>query len=274
MSYSPNSKNLTQLASDEELNSLKDMLVDAEKSVAFCQMLSGITHELNTPLGICITANSSLVHSHKIIQKAMSEETLTADQLVSFLDEIKTITEVVDSSLDRTKELVDSIKQVSSEQQINKFETFNLSKSLNSISQALSPQLKVRNIELAVSCDEALVINYKQGDIYSIVCNLIQNAIKHAYSEDESGKISLKCEYDMQQQLLNLQFEDFGSGMPEQERSNIFQPYYTTSKEKGGTGLGLAIIKEIVERDEGDVSCTSEIGKGTQFNINIKCLRE
>jgi signal transduction histidine kinase len=274
MSYSQNTNDVPQPDPDEEIDSLKGMLVDAEKSAAFCQMLSGISHELNTPLGICITANSSLIHSSGIIQKAMKEETLTADQLISFLDEIKTITEVVESSLDRTKELVDSIKLVSSEQQTNKIEYFNLSKSLNSISQALRPQLKVRSIEFEIVCDAGLVINYKQGDIYSIVCNLIQNAIKHAYSENDSGKISLKCDYRDEQQILNLQFADYGRGMSEQERLNIFQPYYTTSKEKGGTGLGLAIIKEIVEKDEGDVSCTSGIGKGTQFNINIKCQRE
>ncbi len=281
MSFSQSPDEKTQLAPDEELNSLKDMLVDAEKSAAFCQMMAGITHELNTPLGICITANSSLVHSSEIIQNAMEDKTLTADQLVLFLEEIKTITDVVESSLDRTKELVDSIKHVSSEQQINKVEIFNLSKSLKNISQSLLPELKAKNIIFELSCDEGLSIEYRQGDIYSIVCNLIQNSIKHAYNaqdnenqgtERSEGKIALACNYDAQQQTLNMTFEDFGKGMSEQDRVQIFQPYFTTTKSKGGTGLGLAIIKEIVERDGGEVNCHSEIGKGTRFKIKIKCL--
>ena len=254
--------------SNHNLVKTQDKLVKSEKMAAMGRAVARIAHELNTP--IC-AARSSVQNISTQTKKFLGKfETENSEDLkasvVQYKEDMNTMEKVLVGSVSRAAELVRSFKEISTDQTQVRKKEFELRAYIKTCLESMSNLLKRQNIIVNIEGDE-LVMYSDPGLFYQIIENLISNAQKYAYDE-KGGRIDI-CIKDTQDEII-LVFSDYGKGIPEEDRSKIFDAFFTTGGGKGGTGLGLNIVSRIVENQlKGAISCDSKEGKGTIFTIVI-----
>ncbi len=232
-------------------------------------LVAGIAHDINTPIGIGVTALSRLVEDIEKFETVYNDKTMSRSDLEVFLNSCNTSTSLTQSNLERAAELVQSFKQVAIDQTSEDKRKFKLKKYLDDIIVSLHPKLKKAGHNIDVRCDDELELNSFPGFISQIVTNLVLNSVLHAYDDNESGNISIEAEI-LDDNTLSLVYTDDGKGMAEEIQSKIFEPFFTTKRSQGGSGLGLHIVYNIVNQKlNGAIKCESHIGKGTKFVITF-----
>jgi len=130
-------------------------------------------------------------------------------------------------------------------------------------------------IEICINLDPDLPKTMvDEGQIAQVFINIILNALD---AMPEGGKLTVRSSHGLNEDgldIINLTFTDTGIGIPEGDFARIFDPFYTTKEAGKGTGLGLSVSYNIVKRFKGDIKITSQIGKGTTFNITLPVLTD
>ncbi len=255
-------------AANDKIIQMKDYIVESEKMTALGGLVAGFTHEVNTPLGVGITASSHLVDLTKELMTKFSEGTIEKNELLEYLEDIKKASSIIEKNLTRAGKLIHSFKQLSVDQTSEPRRLFNVGDYLEEILISLSPTFKKTNIQIKTDYEENILFNGSPGAFAQIITNLLINALHHAYGTKERGIIKIKLENDKDK--LRVLFKDDGCGMDAATLSKIYEPFFTTRRDYGGTGLGLSIVYSIVTQQfSGTIECKSVIGNGTTFNIII-----
>jgi signal transduction histidine kinase len=252
----------------EKLQLTQNQLVQSEKMVALGGLVAGVSHEINTPVGVSVTAASHLQEKTKEITSLFTSSAMKKSDLERYLNLTNEGTEVILSNLARASELIKSFKQVAVDQSSEGKRKFNVREYIFQVLLSLKPKLKKTNIHIGVNCDDKLEIESYPGALSQIITNLIMNSLVHAFEEGEEGAII----FDVEKQDKNLIFtySDNGKGISKDIIGKIFDPFFTTKRGKGGTGLGLNIVYNIITQTlEGTIECESEVGIGTIFKIII-----
>lgn len=259
-----------ELKVQERTNELKDtqqQLIISEKMASLGQLVAGVAHEINTPLGNSITALTFNEDALSKIQKKFVDKTLTITDFGNFLDLSAESMSIMSTNLHRASELVKTFKNVAVNQSVEELSTFNLLVHVNEVITTLSAQLKKTNIKINVDIHSNIEINSFSGAYYHIISNMIMNCLKHAFP-DQTGTIEISATQDLEN--IYIKFTDDGIGMDSQTIKKIFEPFYTTKRGEGGTGLGMYITYNIVtQRLAGNIEVTSKVGQGTCFNITL-----
>lgn len=233
---------------------------------ALAGLVAGVAHEVNTPLGIGITAASHLSDMASELIEAVHNKTLSDSQLTEFFEDIKSGSDIILSNLSRAGKLVQSFKQLSVDQSTEPKRVFEVCSYMDEILQSVSPSIKKTRIKISVICPEAIEINGYPGAFSQIITNLIMNSSLHAFDPHAEGQITITL--GLQDSLLRVVFADDGKGMPPDLLSRIFEPFYTTKRSTGGTGLGLAVVYSLVtQKLGGTIVCKSSVGNGTEFTM-------
>lgn len=263
-----NKMNVDLQTSIEQLTETQQQLVESEKLAALGGLVAGVAHEINTPLGIGVTAASFLDVEVKRLEKLMHENTLTKTDLENFSRNASESSQLILRNLYRADKLVKSFKQVAVDQSSQETRVINLHGYVEEVLVSLHPAIKKTSHEVHVYCMEVLVFETYPGAIYQILVNLVMNALLHAFAKTEKGKIDILISQDRDSALI--EFRDNGGGMPEDIRRKVFDPFFTTRRGEGGSGLGLHITWNLATQLlGGSVSCESEVGKGTSFYLRI-----
>lgn len=257
---------------EESINNLKstqDKLVESEKMASLGNLVAGVAHEINTPVGISITGITHLFDITKNIEYAYNSNNMSEEEFKEYLKTCSELTTQINSNLQRTAHLVKSFKQIAVDQSVEEIRKFNLEEYVNDIIFSLNSVIKKANVKIVLNSSEDIIINSNPGLFSQIITNLIINSIKHGFKDLKEGNITInliKINSD-----LEIIYEDNGKGIPKENLAKIFDPFFTTNRDFGGTGLGLNIIYNIVtSKLKGTVKCDSIESKGTTFNINIK----
>ena len=121
---------------------------------------------------------------------------------------------------------------------------------------------------MEVNCHENAEITSYPGAISQILTNLVINSLQHAFTEGNTGTIQIII--SMQQDTAILDYQDDGRGISEEEKTRIFEPFYTTARNKGGSGLGLSIVYNLVAQlPGGEIEVKDTGGKGFHTIIRI-----
>ncbi|WP_378954709.1 ATP-binding protein [Pelosinus sp. sgz500959] len=265
--------NLKLTEAINELQNMQDYLVESAKMAALGNLVAGIAHEVNTPVGVGLTAASHLQELTNEFNNLCKHGSPRRHDLINYLDELHETATIIVNNLDRAGKLIQSFKQVSADQSSEISRVFNVKNYLDEIILSIQPQLKKTSHQITIECDENLTMNGFPGALSQIITNLIMNSIIHAYNPGTQGNIKILVKTN-DKQIILLYIDD-GKGMDKNVLSKIFDPFYTTKRGHGGTGLGLHIVYNIVkQRFKGTILCESQLGQGTKFKICLPFIKE
>ncbi|MCB0192051.1 MAG: PAS domain-containing sensor histidine kinase [Anaerolineae bacterium] len=252
----------------ESLKAAQEQVVETEKMAALGGLVAGVAHEISTPVGIGVTAASTLQDETEAFLACYQQGRLKRSTLDEYIKIAQESAHLILKNLTRASELVQSFKQVAVDQTNLEYRRFIVRAYLEEVLRSLKPQLKRTNHRIRVMGDNELVIESFPGAFSQIITNLIMNSVIHAYDEDNAGLLEFKL--FQQGDYLVIEYCDDGRGISVENLNKIFQPFFTTARERGGSGLGLNIVYNLVtQKLKGDITCKSEFGKGTQFVIRI-----
>ncbi len=247
----------------ENLQKTQEQLVESEKMAAIGGLVAGVAHEMNTPVGIGITAISNLLEDVQKMADLYEKDEISRKDFKGFLESAHDTAKLIQKNLERTASLIQSFKQVSTDQVTEQQRTFALREYLNDILLSLRPKFREKNIDFKIECDDELQLNSYPGIFAQIFTNLLLNSLQHGFYKRDTGTVGIKA--DISKNLLKIRYTDDGAGISKKDLPHIFEPFYTSDQHRG-TGLGLNIIYNLVKQKlNGTVTCESEQGKGVLF---------
>ena len=269
----------------KELELHERHLIQSEKLASLGTLLSGVAHELNNPLSNISSSNQILMEELREALEKQSPRPWPMDP-----DLTKELISQINEQTDRARNIVRSLLDFSRDREFKK-ESLSLKNLFNETIQFVKGQVPT-NIGISVSIPEDIVIFADKQRIQQAFLNLIKNAIdaiapnegtiviradKRLAMDDieDENKIGIynylkyrgKCTLD--QDTVDIEIQDSGSGIPLDIISKIFDPFFTTKDVGKGSGLGLFIVHEIIEEHDGCIAVDSQPGKGTRFLMRL-----
>ena len=256
------------------LNALKDtqeQLIESEKMAALGGLVAGVAHEINTPLGIGITSSSYLSDSMHDVQAKYNNDEMTQEDFEQFLKKGLESTSILSVNLNRAADLVSSFKQIAVDQSSEEHRRFKLDFYLDEIILSLRPKFRNKDIQIKKQCPESLEINGFPGAISQIMTNLILNSLRHGFEHKDQGCITINVEeVEDHVTMIKISYSDDGIGIAPELKNKIFEPFYTTKRNRGGSGIGMSLVYNlVVQKLCGTLSLESEPDKGVCFTILI-----
>jgi len=253
---------------NEKLQMVQNSLIQAEKMAALARLVAGMAHEMNTPLGICVTLSSHLEQITKEFSKLFDTGIMKRAELEEFIEECCEASHLLLINTGRAANLVNNFKQVSVDQASEVRRVFGVKEYLDEILVTLTSKLQNTGHKVQISCDEKIYIHGYPGALSQILINLIVNSLTHGYDAGQEGIITIIVEQVGDD--LVMTYKDNGKGIDEDVLAKIFDPFFTTRRNQGGTGLGLSIVYNLVTQlYAGKIECFSQIGEGVTFRIRI-----
>jgi len=252
----------------DTLQQAQDQLIESEKLASLGGLVAGITHDVNTPIGIGVTATSFLQERIEQLENGMQNKNLTQAQLQQFISESKESLNLLDNNLKRASELIGSFKQVAVDQTSEAVREINLRNYLNEVIQSLHPKLKKTHHQITLDCPEDMNIRCPAGALSQIFTNLIMNSLIHGFEHMDNGEIIITAERDGDN--LNFSYKDNGKGLNEKQMEQLFDPFFTTKRHLGGSGLGTHIVWNLITQSlKGRISASSKPGHGLHYEFFI-----
>ncbi|HEH9400780.1 TPA: PAS domain S-box protein [Aeromonas sobria] len=253
----------------DDLKQAQQTLVESEKMASLGSLVAGVAHEINTPIGISVTASSYLQERVADFKSHIDSKQLSRSYLTEFTVNLDESMQLLQSNLRRASELIASFKQVAVDQSSEARYNFSLADNLHQVVVSLGHKLKKSQCEVDIQCDPKLSTFSFPGSFTQIYSNLILNSINHGFDNwDKPKKITIKVE--QQGEDLLIDYSDNGRGIPPEILPRIFDPFVTSKRGQGGSGLGTHIIYNlVVQLLRGRINCISAPGNGAQFHIRL-----
>jgi signal transduction histidine kinase len=264
----------------DELKSAQEQLIQAEKMASLGQLTAGVAHEINNPINF-VSANvdplkqdltdiilvlrkyEQVVREQKLEDQFSGVAKFKEDSGVEMsIDEVKNLLKGIEDGAKRTAEIVKGLRNFSRLDQ-NVFKKADLNDGIDSTLTLLHSSYKNR-IEIDKEFGDLPEVECFPGQLNQVFLNILSNAIQ---AIPEQGKIAIKTWVSGDR--VKISFKDNGSGMSEEVRKKIYDPFFTTKDIGKGNGLGLYISYGILEKHRGKIEVFSTLGKGTEFVLTI-----
>jgi signal transduction histidine kinase/ligand-binding sensor domain-containing protein len=251
----------------EQLTQTQRQLLESEKMAALGGLVAGVAHEINTPLGVTVTAAS---HLREEAMRLARQPMLDPEDLIGFHAMIGESSEIILRNLQRADRLIKSFKLVAVDQTTEERRRIELGAYLNDILVSLGPSLKKTPHVVAIECQEPVWLDTYPGALYQIVSNLVMNSLHHAFAPEQAGTITVTARQN--ENVVELTYRDNGVGMSDAVRARVFEPFFTTRRGQGGSGLGLHVVYNLVTQLlKGSIRVDSAPGVGAVFEIFLPC---
>jgi signal transduction histidine kinase len=259
----------TELANSmKTIKMTKNQLVESEKMASLGGLVAGIAHDVNTPLGVSVTATSFLQDRLTKLQNAYDDKTLTGNTMTSFMSEAQQTITLLTNNLNRASDLISSFKQVAVDQTSEAIREVNVSEYLSEVVRSLAPNFKKTQHTIDIHCPDDLLIKCAPGVLAQILTNMIMNSLIHGFENKIKGAIRL--DISEQDDNIVINYSDDGRGLDEENLKRHFDAFFTTRRGKGGSGLGTHIMNNLVTQAlGGQIEVFSQLDKGLQYKITI-----
>lgn len=252
----------------QRLRDTQAQLVQSERLASLGGLVAGIAHEVNTPIGVGVTAASFLSDQVNTIRKDIESGNLTKSRFNIFLEHCQESSDILLNNLQRAADLVQSFKKVAVDQSSDEHRKIGLAGYIEELLTSLRPKYKHTGHRIEVDCDDSIEMETVPGALSQVLTNLIVNSLTHAFLEGDNGVMTIAADQDADG--ITLTYSDDGQGIPEQYLSKIFDPFFTTKRGQGGSGLGLHIVFSLVHQTlGGHISVHSSPNTGTKFTIRL-----
>ncbi len=255
------------------LTETQSRLIQSEKMASLGQLVAGVAHELNTPLGICVTATGSLEEVERSLNSMVSSGTLRKSELMSQLQTLTDATDLIGRNVRRSSDLVSMFKELSLEHgdEDEGLTQFELKSFLQQLANLRLNSQDSAGVDIQVSGDEIFVQTY-MSTLRKILSVLFANARDHAFKNQASRGLKPKVELSCRRTdgLVELCFLDNGSGVDIEPIARIFEPFYTSNRYQGSVGLGLHLAYNLVaQRLQGDIEAENLQQGGLKLSLNF-----
>ena len=226
-----------------QLEQAQNKLIEAEKMAALGELVVGVAHELNTPLGVCITANSVLQEQQQKILTMLNDKKLSNSALRGFLDNVAESTRVMTSKLDRSAKLVADFKKLSVHRAEHERQVFALREQVERLWDKIQLTLdddSAGHIEFVFNAPQNPILFSYMQDYDTVFEQLLHNAMEHGLKHQAAGKIWIDIDED--EQHLIIEVKNNGTPIPTELKPRIFLPFVTSGRGAGATGLGLTLV--------------------------------
>lgn len=250
------------------LEQTQHKLIEAKKTEALISIVANIAHKINTPLGIIVTLTSTLETNSKAIKKQFEANTLSQRALAEYINDAISSLELCISSTKKTSHLVNNFKKLTTNQNLEAREHFNLQQTAEDVLAITQPEIDHKRITIKLIGTQAIFMDSYQAPLAQVLIILINNALEHAFKNQPSGSIALHMSKD--KSYAHLSISDDGCGISEQHLTHLYDPFFTIHKELSGSGLGLSIVYSIVTQIlGGEIKVESTERVGTKFTLSI-----
>jgi signal transduction histidine kinase len=248
---------------------MQDELVQAEKLAALGGLVAGVAHEINTPVGITLSAATHLEAETQKTDRTYQAGELTEEGLAEYFATARQAAQLMTLNSQRAADLIQGFKQVAVDQTGSEQRCFDLATYIDEVLLSLRPRLRKTRIEITVDCPAELTLDSLPGAFSQVLTNLIMNSLVHAFEPDQTGHIHITANLEGDDQV-RLIYRDDGRGIPPELHAKVFEPFFTTRRSKGGSGLGLHIVHTIVTQSlKGSITLASLPGQGIEFTLRL-----
>lgn len=255
-----------------QLEDTYQRLMETEKQASLGVLVAGVAHEVNTPLGACITGSSQMVMENQALIRKLETGGLSKEDFIDYINTNTEIVKLVDFNLNRAADIIRSFKRIAVHQSADIESSFYLDEYIDDLWISLSHIHKKYDAVFINHLPHQLILA-DPGDYSQIFSNLFINTFTHGYEPGDKTQIDVTGR--IEKGLLSIQYRDYGKGIPSDNLPKIFDPFYTTNRSGGGSGLGLNVIYQIIHTKlDGHIECHSEIGNYTEFTFTIKHFKE
>ncbi len=252
--------------SQAQIREAQAELIESKKMAALGGLVAGVAHEINTPVGIGVTAASHLAEKTSQFVDVYRKHEAKRSDFEEYLDVCSEATGMIQVNLNRAAELIQSFKQVAVDRSSQKRRTFNMKSFIDEVLLSLRPELKRTDHELTVECPLDMEVVGYPGALSQILTNFVMNSLLHGFDGVEAGQMRIAAERDGDD--VRLLYSDNGKGMDQQTREKAFEPFFTTKRGRGGSGLGLHVVYNLATQTLGGrIACESDPGHGTRFEV-------
>jgi signal transduction histidine kinase len=264
-----------ELAQGDLLQSLHNLeatrreLVESERMASLGGLVAGVAHEINTPVGIVVSAASYLRDRTETISESLKRQDLTEDALGIYLRDATQSTRLMLSNADRAARLVQSFKQVAVDQVSEARRQFDLGDYIRETVLSVEPKLRGTRVSLSIDCPAGILMDSYPGPLAQVLTNFILNSLVHAFEPGDVGHIAISARR-AEDDAVVIEHEDDGCGIPDELHERIFEPFFTTRRGSGGSGLGLSLAYALVTRAlDGSLSVRNGHRNGAVFVVTV-----
>ncbi len=258
---------ITNAETYEILNAAQNQLVESEKMAALGSLVAGVAHEINTPVGVCVTAASRLETKTHSFEQVFQEGKVKKSDVKEYLETAKEGNKILMTNLRRAADLVQSFKSIAVEQTSESRRLFNLKTYLEETLLALKPEFKNKPYTIELEAEDIEIVGYA-GPFSQIITNLVMNSLIHGFKGCETGNIKIKIQQQGKQVILT--YTDNGNGMTPEVLERLYEPFFTTNRDGGGSGLGMNIVYNLtLKKLAGKLNARSTPGQGVLFSFEF-----
>lgn len=253
-------------ASLDHLKQTQNELIQREKMASLGRLVSGVAHELNTPIGVALTAITYMeqkneYYAHKLIANKMS-----AKDLGHYMGLIQDSSEIIFRNMNRASDLISSFKKVAVDQEKMLVEQTDIKDVIEATVTSLGVEIKKKSVRIHLDFKGLMMCESYPGAISQVITNLIQNSLLHAFDFVDDPMIGISCKEHKNH--LSIKYWDNGKGIDEGDLNKIYEPFYTTALGSGGTGLGMNIVFNLVTGSlGGQINYHKEKDTGVVFSM-------
>ncbi|MEJ6004460.1 two-component regulator propeller domain-containing protein [Paucibacter sp. AS339] len=259
------------------LRQTQEELVQQQKFAALGSLVAGVAHELNTPLGNCLLAASTLEQNSSAFAARLSEPAsgLRRSELKDFVDGVTHSAQLLMRGLSRSADLVRSFKEVAVDRSSQLRRRFALQALVEDVLETLANELKNKGHDWQIDIASDLEMDSYPGPLGQVLSNLVKNSILHGFEARRGGRIRisaslLKDAEGIDVPRLRILYSDDGRGIAAEHIERVFDPFFTTKMGQGGSGLGLSISYNLIHSVlGGDISVRSQPGQGVEFELDL-----
>ncbi|GGO68683.1 sensor histidine kinase [Bowmanella pacifica] len=249
------------------LKQAQQQLVENEKMASLGSLVAGVAHEVNTPLGVAVTAASHCQLQLQELHRQVEDNKLTRSSLDNKLSSMDESLHLINQNLARAAELIQNFKKTAVDQHNLALTEFELGEYVRVVMSSLMPILKTKHISFELLNPLNIRMYSYPGALAQVLTNLVNNASQHAFHNGTNNVIQIQL-LPRGDKEVELCFGDNGKGMPADIQKKVFEPFFTTKRGQGGSGLGLSICYNLVTAKlKGQMAVESTLGKGTLFRL-------
>lgn len=251
-----------------DLKSTQSALVERERLASLGGLVAGVAHEINTPVGVAMTAVTHLTYLTQHLTEELQDGTLSKSSLLKHIGELNESALIILKNLERAAEQIRSFKMVAIDQSTEEAREFYLLEYLQNIVLSLRPQLKKGAYQVTLDIDPALQLYSFPGVYSQIFTNLIMNSLIHGFAGQAQGEIRIEAR--LQPNYLQLNYYDNGKGIDPKIKPKLWDPFVTSNRQQGGSGLGTYILYNLITQAlKGRIDLVEDVPKGVHFALLI-----